>query len=70
MRTEQIAQIAIDASPKRKRAIRSPYVLTALLLPLILVSWWMATSVTNSVPADPVAHPRVGVAGVPQGPRW
>ncbi len=51
MRTEQIAQIAIDASPKRKRVLRSPYVLTALLLPLILFWWWMATTVTNSVPA-------------------
>jgi NitT/TauT family transport system permease protein len=51
VRTEQIAQIAIDASPKRKRVLRSPYVLTALLLPLILFWWWMATTVTNSVPA-------------------
>ena len=51
MRTEQIAQIAIEASPKRKRVFRSPYVLTVLLLPLILFWWWMATTVTNSVPA-------------------
>lgn len=51
MRTEQIAQIAIDTSPKRKKVFRSPYALTALLLPLILVWWWLATTVTNSVPA-------------------
>ena len=51
MRTEQIAQIAIEASPKRKRVFRSPYVLTVLLLPLILFWWWIATTVTNSVPA-------------------
>lgn len=49
--TEQIAQIAIEASPKRKRFWRSPYLLTAALLPIILLSWWVATTVTNSVPA-------------------
>jgi NitT/TauT family transport system permease protein len=49
--TEQIAQIAIEASPKRKRFWRSPYLLTAALLPLILLWWWVATTVTNSVPA-------------------
>lgn len=50
-RTEQIAQIAIAASPKKKKLYRSPYLLTALLLPFILLNWWLATTVTNSVPA-------------------
>ena len=49
--TEQMAQIAIQASPVRKSVFRSPYLITALLLPLILMAWWLATTVTNSVPA-------------------
>lgn len=50
-RTEQIAQVAIAASPKKRKILRSPYLLTAGLLPLILLGWWYATTVTNSVPA-------------------
>ncbi len=48
-RTEQMAQIAIKESPKAKRRKFSPYILTALIAPFILLAWWLATTVTKSV---------------------
>jgi NitT/TauT family transport system permease protein len=49
-RTESIAAIAERESRPKRKAF-SPYILTAAILPLILLVWWLATSVTKSVPA-------------------
>lgn len=47
-RTDVIAQIAIDESEKKRKKF-SPYIVTAGLLPLILLVWWLATTVFKSV---------------------
>jgi NitT/TauT family transport system permease protein len=48
-RTESIAAIAERESRPRRKAF-SPYIVTAAILPVLLLVWWLATSVTASVP--------------------
>lgn len=48
-RTELIAQAA-ERESRPRRKLFSPYILTAAILPLILLAWWLATTVTDSVP--------------------
>jgi NitT/TauT family transport system permease protein len=65
-RTEVIALEAIEASPKKINIFRSPYLLTAALLPIILLSWWLATTVTRSVPAILLPTPESVWASFPR----
>ena len=65
-RTEVMAQIAVDSSPKKKNLFRSPYFLTAALLPVILLAWWLATTVTKSVPAILLPTPESVWAAFPR----
>jgi len=48
-RTEQMAQLAVAQSPKARRRKFSPYIVTVAIAPLILLAWWLATTVTRSV---------------------
>lgn len=48
-RTQPMAQLAIDQSPKSKRRKFSPYIVTVAIAPIILLAWWLATTVTKSV---------------------
>ena len=43
MRTEQIALVATEQSPKARRRKFSPYILTAVIAPIILFVWWAVT---------------------------
>ncbi|MBX9472548.1 ABC transporter permease [Microcella sp.] len=65
-RTEVMAQIAVDSSPKKKNFLRSPYLLTLALLPIILAVWWLATTVTKSVPAILLPTPESVWAAFPR----
>lgn len=64
-RTEVIAQIAIDES-ERKRKKFSPYIVTAGLLPLILLAWWLATTVFKTVSPILLPTPESVVAAFPR----
>ncbi|WP_165064887.1 ABC transporter permease [Marisediminicola senii] len=64
-RTEQIAQLAIDASPRAKRKKFSPYILTALIAPLILAVWWFVTE-TRIVPPILLPTPASVVQSFPR----
>jgi NitT/TauT family transport system permease protein len=67
MRTEQMAVVAMRSSPKPKKAIwRSPYALTVALLPVVLLAWWLATTVTKSVPAILLPTPESVLASFPR----
>jgi NitT/TauT family transport system permease protein len=65
-RTEQMAQIAIAQSPKSKRKRFSPYIVTAAILPIILLVWWLATSVTKSVSPILLPTPESVWAAIPR----
>ena len=64
-RTEVIAQIAIDQSEKKRKKF-SPYIVTVGLLPLILLAWWLATTVTKSVSPILLPTPESVVAAFPR----
>ncbi|KQV25629.1 hypothetical protein ASG83_06540 [Yonghaparkia sp. Soil809] len=60
-----IAQIAIDQSEKKRKKF-SPYIVTVGLLPLILLAWWLATTVTKSVSPILLPTPESVVAAFPR----
>jgi NitT/TauT family transport system permease protein len=64
-RTESIAAIAERESRPKRKAF-SPYILTAAILPVILLVWWLATSVTESVPAILLPTPESVWAAFPR----
>lgn len=65
-RTEQISLVAIEQSPDARRKKLSPYLLTAIIAPLIFGAWWLATTVTNSVPAILLPTPESVFAAFPR----
>jgi NitT/TauT family transport system permease protein len=64
-RTESIAAVAERASRPKRKAF-SPYILTAAILPVILLGWWLATSVTGSVPGILLPTPEAVWAAFPR----
>lgn len=65
-RTEQIALTAVAQSPGARRKKARPYVLTALIAPFILGVWWLATTVTDSVPSILLPTPESVFAAFPR----
>ena len=64
-RTESIAAIAERESRPRRKAF-SPYILTAAILPVILLALWLATTVTGSVPGILLPTPEAVWAAFPR----
>ena len=65
-RTEQIVLTAIEQSPGARRKKARPYLLTAVLAPVIFFVWWLATTVTKSVPAILLPTPESVFAAFPR----
>lgn len=66
MTTETIANVAIQASPRARLRRILPYALTVLIAPILLFGWWLATTVTKSVPAILLPTPESVVAAIPK----
>ncbi len=64
-RTEVIAQIAVDQSVKKRKKF-SPYIVTVGLLPLILVAWYLSTSVFRTISPILLPTPESVAAAFPR----
>ena len=65
-RTEVIAQVAIEESERAKRKHLSPYIVTVALLPLLVLVWWLSTTLLEAVSPILLPSPEAVVQAFPR----